>query len=54
MNLWMDPLDNSLTTHQIKTGLEITIKPYRSQQFGFIANPDRKVGNGSVCTETLT
>jgi len=44
----MDLLDNPLTTRPIQTGWEITMEPYPSWQFGFIEDPDRQFGNGSV------
>jgi hypothetical protein len=54
MNLWMDPLGDPLTTRPILTGWELTMEPYPSGQFGFIDDPDRQIGNGSVWTWTRT
>jgi hypothetical protein len=42
----MDPLK----THPILPGWEFTMEPYPSGQFGFIDDPDRQFGNGSVLT----
>jgi hypothetical protein len=50
----MDPLGDPLTTHSIPTGWEFTMEPYPSGQFGFIDDPDRQLGNGSVWTQTWT
>ena len=50
----MDPLGDPLTTRPIQTGWEFTMEPYPSVQFGFIDDPDRQFGNGSVCTRTRT
>jgi len=50
----MDPLGDPLTTRPILTGWEFTMEPYPSGQFGFIDNPDRQFGNGSVWTRTRT
>jgi len=50
----MDPLGDQLTTGPIQTGWEFTIEPYPSRQFGFIDDPDRQFGNGSVWTRTRT
>jgi len=41
-------------THPIQTGREMSIEPYPNRQFGFIDNPDRQFGNGSVPTRTRT
>jgi hypothetical protein len=46
----MDPL----TPGPIQTGWEFTIERYPSWRFGFIENPDRQFGNGSVWTRTWT
>jgi len=48
----MDPLGDPLTTHPIQTVWEFTMEPYLSGQFGFIDDPDRQFGNGSVWTQT--
>src|SRR5882757_9556180 len=50
----MDPLCDPLTTRPIQTGWEFAMEPYRSGQFGFIDDPDRQFGNGSVWTRTRT
>jgi len=50
----MDPLGDPLTTRPIQTGWEFTMEPYPSGQFGFIDDPDRQFGNGSVWTRTRT
>ena len=50
----MDPLCDPLTTRPIQTGWEFTMEPYPSGQFGFIDDPDRQFGNGSVWTRTRT
>ena len=50
----MDPLCDPLTTRPIQTGWEFTMEPYPSGQFGFIDDPDRQFGNGSVWTWTRT
>jgi hypothetical protein len=50
----MDPLGDPLTTRPILTGWEFTMEPYPSGQFGFIDDPDRQFGNGSVWTRTRT
>ena len=50
----MDPLCDPLTTRPIQTGWEFTMEPYPSGQFGFINDPDRQFGNGSVWTRTRT
>jgi len=54
MKLQMDPLCDRLTTRPIQTGWEFTTEPYPSGQFGFIDDPDRQFGNGSVWTRTRT
>ena len=54
MNLQMDPLCDPRTTRPIQTGWEFTMEPYLSGQFGFIDDPDRQFGNGSVWTRTPT
>jgi hypothetical protein len=54
MKLKMDPLGDPLTTRPIQTGWEFTIDPYPSWPFGFIDDPDRQFGNGSVLTQTGT
>jgi len=54
MNLQMDPLYNTLGTHPIQTGREMSIEPYPNRQFGFIENPDGQSGSGSVPTRTRT
>jgi len=50
----MDQLGDPLTTHPIQTGCEFAFEPYPSWQFGFIGNPYRQFGNGSVWTWTQT
>jgi len=50
----MDQLGDPLTTHPIQTGWEFTMEPYPSGQFGFIDDPDRQFGNGSLWTQTQT
>jgi len=50
----MDPLGDPLTTRPIQTGWEFTMEPCPSGQFGFIDDPDRQFGNGSVWTRTWT
>jgi hypothetical protein len=50
----MDPLGDPLTTRPILTGWEFTMELYLSGQFGFIDDPDRQFGNGSVWTRTRT
>ena len=50
----MDPLYNPLGTRPIQMGREMLIEPYPNQQFGFIDNPDRQSGSGSVPTRTRT
>jgi hypothetical protein len=50
----MDPQGDPLTTRPILTGWEFTMEPYPSGQFGFIDDPDRQFGNGSVWTRTRT
>jgi hypothetical protein len=50
----MDPLCDPLTTRPIQMGWEFTMEPYPSGQFGFIDDPDRQFGNGSVWTRTRT
>jgi hypothetical protein len=50
----MDPLGDPVTTRSIQTGLEFTMEPYPSGQFGCIDDPDSQFGNGSVWTRTLT
>ena len=50
----MDPLCDPLTTRPIQTGWEFTMEPYSSGQFGFIDDPERQFGNGSVWTRTQT
>jgi len=54
MYLQIDPLENSLRTHPIQMGREITIEPYPNQQFGFINDPDCQFGTSSVPTGTRT
>jgi len=54
MYLQMDPLDNPLSTRPIQTGREYSIEPYPNARFGFIDNPDRQFGAGSVLTRTRT
>ena len=48
----MDQLGDPLTTHPIQTGWEFTMEAYSSRQFGFIDDPDRQSGKGSVWTGT--
>jgi len=50
----MDPLYNPLGTRPIQTGREMSMEPYPNRQFGFIDNPDRQSGSGSVPTRTRT
>jgi len=50
----MDPLGDPLTTLPLQTGSEFTMEPYPSRQLGFIDDPDRQFGNGSVWTWTRT
>jgi len=50
----MDSLGDQLTTRPIQKGWEFTVKLYPSGQFGFIDDPDRQFGNGSVWTRTRT
>jgi hypothetical protein len=50
----MDPLCDPLTTRPIQMGWEFTMELYPSGQFGFIDDPDRQFGNGSVWTRTRT
>jgi hypothetical protein len=50
----MDQLGDQLTTSPIQTGCEFPMEPYPSGQFGFIDNPDRQFGNGSVRTPIRT
>jgi len=50
----MDPLGDLLKTRPILAGWEFTMEPYLSGQFGFIDNPDRKFGNGSVWARPRT
>jgi hypothetical protein len=50
----MNPLCDPLPTRPIHTGWEFTMEPYPSGQFGFIDDPDRQFGNGSVWTRTWT
>jgi len=50
----MDPLGDTLITHQIQTVCEISIKPYPNWQFWCIANLDPELGNGLVWTRTQT
>ena len=50
----MEPLGDQLTTHPIQMGWEFTMEPYPSRQFGFIDDPDRQFGNGSVWNRTWT
>jgi hypothetical protein len=52
MNLLMDPLGDPVTTRSIQIGWEFSMEPYLSGQFGFIDNPHRQIGNGSVWTRT--
>jgi len=50
----MDPMGDPLTTRLIQTGWEFTMEPDPSRQFGFIHDPERQFGNGSVWTRTRT
>jgi hypothetical protein len=50
----MGPLCDPLTTRPIQTRWEFTMEPYPSRHFGFIDDPDRQFGNGSVWTRTQT
>jgi len=54
MNLQMDPLYNPLGTRPIQTGREMSMEPCPNRQFGFIDDPDRQSGSGSVPTHTRT
>jgi hypothetical protein len=44
----MNPLYNPLRTRPILMGREMSMEPYPDLQFGFIDNPDRQSGCGSV------
>ena len=46
----MDPLYNPLGTRPIQMGREMSMDPYPNRQFGFIDDPDRQSGSGSVPT----
>jgi len=50
----MDLPGDQLTTRPIQMGWEFTINPYPSWRFGYIDNPDRQFGKGSVWTRTQT
>jgi len=50
----MDPLYNPLGTRPIQTGREMSMELYPNRQFGFIDDPDRQSGSGSVPTRTRT
>jgi len=50
----MDPLCDPLTTRPIQMRCEFTMELYPSGQFGFIDDPDRQFGNGTVWTRTWT
>jgi hypothetical protein len=50
----MDRLGDLLTTRPIQTGWEFTMELYLSEQFWFIDDPERQLGNGSVWTRTRT
>jgi len=50
----MNPLYNPLKTRPIQTGREMSMEPYPNRQFGFIDDPDRQSGSGSVPTRTWT
>jgi hypothetical protein len=50
----MNPLCDPLTTRPIQIGWQFTVERYPSGQFGFIDDPDRQFGNGSVWTQTQT
>jgi len=50
----MEPLGDPLTTRPIQKGLEVAMELYLSGQFGFIDDPDRQFGNGSVLTRNRT
>jgi hypothetical protein len=50
----MNPLYNLLKTRPIQTGREMSMEPYPNGQFGFIDDPDRQSGSGSVLTRTRT
>ena len=54
MYLQMDQLEEPLRTRPIQTGREMSIEPYPNLQFGFVDNPDRQFGAGSVLTRTRT
>jgi len=54
INLQMDPLYNPLGTRPIQMGREMSMEPYPNRQFGFIEDPDRQSGSGSVLTCTRT
>jgi len=50
----MDLFYNPLRTRPIRTGRVETMEPDPNRQFGFIDNPDRQSGTGSVPTRTRT
>jgi len=50
----MDPLYNPLGTRPIQTGREMSMEAYPNRRFGFIDDPDRQSGAGSVPTRTRT
>jgi len=50
----MDPLYNPLGTRPIQMGREMSMEPYPNRQFGFIDDPGRQSGFGSVPTCTRT
>jgi len=54
MYLQMNPLEDPLKTRPIQTGREMLIEAYPNQQFAFIDDPDRQIGDNSVPTWTLT
>jgi hypothetical protein len=50
----MNPLYNPLKTHPILTGREMSMEPYPNRPFGFIDDPERQPGPGSVPTRIRT
>jgi len=54
MYLQKHPLENRMRTHPIQMGSEMSIEPYPNWQFGYIDDPDRQSGSGSVPTRTRT
>jgi len=54
MNLQMDLLYNRLGTRAIQTVREMSTVQYANCQFGYMDDPDRQSGSGSVPTRTRT